>query len=152
KIGEFEVEPLTVTGDGATVQWDLQGGAASLEDAWNEGPITQSTTEDDKRVSTTTVGEIELATLTNPVLFRNVPIAAVEVRLAGKMEATGTRDVQFFYRKTTGSPAQVATKTVTFSTTAIVGHADTRETDPNTSAAWVVADVDGLHVGAKLSA
>lgn len=152
KLGEFEVEAIDVTGDGATVTWDLQGSAASLEDAWNETATTQTTAEDDKRVSTTTVGQVELAALANPLLFRNVQIAAVETRLSGRMDATGTRDVQFYYRKTTGTPAEVGTKTVTFSSTTLVSHADCRDTDPNTSAAWVVADVDGLQAGAKMTA
>lgn len=152
KVGEVEIEAIDVTGDGATDQWDLQGGAASVEDAWNEGATTQSTPEDDKRTSTTTVGEIELAALANTTLIRNVTVLGVETRLSGKMDATGSRDVQFFYRKTTGTPAQVGTKTVTFSSTSLVTHADTRETDPNTSAAWVVADIDGLQAGAKLTA
>lgn len=152
KVGEIEIEAIDVSGDGATVQWDLQGAAASLEDAWNETATTQSTAEDDKRVSTTTVGEIELAALANPVLIRNVTVVGVETRLSGKMDASGTRDVQFFYRKTTGTPAQVGTKTVTFSSTSLVTHSDPRETDPNTSAAWVVADIDGLQAGAKMTA
>jgi hypothetical protein len=152
KVGEIEIEAVTISGNGATDDWDLQGAAASVEDAWNEGAVTQSTTEDDKRVSTTSVGEIELGALTNPTIIRNVAVLGVETRLSGKMEATGTRDVQFFYRKTTGTPAQVGTKTVTLSSTSLITHADPRETDPNTSAAWVVADIDGLQVGAKLTA
>lgn len=152
KVGEVEIEAIDVSGDGATVTWDLQGSAASLEDAWNETAVTQSTTEDDKRVSTTVVGEIELAALANPTLLRNVTTVGVETRVSGKMEATGTRDVQFFYRKTTGTPAQVGTKIVTFASTSLLTYSDTRETDPNTSAAWVMADIDGLQVGAKLDA
>lgn len=152
KIGEIEIEAIDVSGDGATLGWDLQGSAASLEDAWNEAAITQNSTEDDKRVSSSSPGDIELAALANPTLIRNVTVVGVQTRLTGKMEATGARDVQFFYRKTTGSPVQVGTAIVTFSTTSLVTHADTRETDPNTSAAWVVADIDGLQVGAELDA
>ena len=151
-LGEVEIEAIDVTGDGATVQWDLNGGAVSLEDAWNEAAITQTPTEDDKRVSTKDVGEIELATLANPVLNRQVTIVGLHTNLYGRMEASGTRDVQFFYRKTTGSPAQVGTKIVSYTGTSIVGSFDVRETDPNTAAPWVVADIDGLQVGAELDA
>lgn len=150
KVGEFEVEAIDVTGDGATLQWDLQGGAASLEDAWNEAATTQSADEDDKRVSTSTAAEVELAALANTLLIRNVTVVGIETRLGGRMDATGSRDVQFYYRKTTGTPAEVGTKTVTFTSTSLVTHYDVRETDPNTSAAWVVADIDGLQAGAKL--
>ena len=151
-LGEPEIEVLDVSGDGATVQWDNNGGAASLEDAWNEAADIQTITDDDKRVTTKDVGDISLAALTNPVLIRSVTVIGVESRIVGKMEASGTRDVQFFYRKTTGSPAQVGTDIVTFSDTALIGHQNVRETDPNTAAAWVVADVDGLQVGVELDA
>lgn len=151
-VGELAIEAIDVSGDGDTVQWDLQGSAASLEDAWNETATTQSTAEDDKRVASKDVGFIELATLANVVDVRNTAIIGIQTRLTGKMEATGTRDVQFFYRKTTGSPAQVGTAIVTFNNTTLTTYADTRETDPNTGSAWVVADVDGLQVGAELDA
>lgn len=151
-LGPVAIEALDVSGDGATVQWGLQGSAGSLEDAWNEAPTVQTTAEDDKRVNSKDVGQISLAVLTDPVNVRNTPIIGVQTRLTGKMEATGTRDVQFFYRKTTGSPAQVGTKIVTFSNTSLKTHADTRETDPNTAAAWTVPDLDGLQVGAELDA
>lgn len=151
-LGPINIEAIDVSANGDTVAWEIQGSAASLEDAWNEAAITQSTAEDDKRVNTKDVAAIELAALANLVDCRNTPVIGTQVRITGKMEATGTRDVQFFYRKTTGSPAQVGTKIVTFSSTALVTHADTRDTDPNTSAAWVVADMDGLQVGAELDA
>lgn len=151
-LGPTAIEAIDVSGNGDTVAWDLQGGAASLEDAWNETAITQSTTEDDKRVNTKDVGAIELGALGNLVAVRNTPVIGVQTRITGKMEATGTRDLQFFYRKTTGSPAQVGTKIVTIASTTLVTHADTRETDPNTAAAWTVADIDGLQVGAELDA
>jgi hypothetical protein len=151
-LGELEIEAIDVTGDGATDQWDENGGAASLEDAWNEAATVQNTDEDDKRLTTKDVGDISLAALGNPVLNRFVGIVGVETRIVAKMEASGTRDVQFFYRKTTGSPAQVGTKIVSLLGTTLVGHEDVRETDPNTSAAWVVADIDGLQAGVELDA
>ena len=151
-LGPLAIEAIDVSGNGDTVQWDLQGTAASLEDAWNESAIVQTNDEDDKRVNTKDVGEIELATLANPTDIRNTPIVGIQTRITGRMEATGTRDVQFFYRKTTGSPAQVGTKIFTLSSTAHVTFADTRETDPNTSAPWVITDIDGLQVGVELDA
>ena len=151
-LDPIAIEAIDVSGNGDTVQWDLQGSAASLEDAWNETAITQTPDEDDKRVNTKDVGEIELAALADLAFILNVPVIGVQTRLTGKMEATGTRDVQFFYRKTTGTPAQVGTRIVTFADTTLVTHADTRETDPNTAAAWVIADINGLQVGAELDA
>lgn len=151
-IGEVEIEAMDVSGNGDTNQWVLNGGAASLEDAWNESAIVQSTPEDDARVSSSVVGHISLATLTNPTYLRNVTIVGTQMRLFCRMEASGTRDIQHFYRKTTGTPAQVGTKITTLSSTSIVCSTDTRETDPNTSATWLPADLDGLQVGVELDA
>lgn len=151
-VGEVDIEAIDVTGDGATVTWDLNGAAASLEDAWNEGDTVQNTTEDDKRVTSKDPGDLDLAALANPVSIRTVPVVAVMTRVAGRMDSSGSRNIQFFYRKTTGSPAQVGTRIVTLSSTSLVAHADCRETDPNTSAAWVVADIDGLQAGVELDA
>jgi hypothetical protein len=152
KLGQIHVEALDPTANGATVEWDLQGGAGSLEDAWNEAADVNNATEDDKRVSTKDVGFIELASMSNLAVIRSVTIVGIQTRITGRMEASGTRDVQFFYRKTTGSPAQVGTDIVTFDNTSLISHVDTRETDPNTAAAWVVADVDGVQMGVELDA
>jgi len=151
-VGVTSTEALDVTGNGDTLQWDLDGGAASLEDAWNESPTIQTTLEDDKRVSTDVVGDIELATMSDPISARNTTIVGIQTRLYGRMEASGTRDVQFFYRKTTGTPAQIGTKIVTFPDSSMRGFADTLEEDPNTGAPWVIADIDGVQMGVRLDA
>jgi len=151
-LGEVEIEALDVSGTGDTNEWVLNGGAVSLEDAWNESAIVQSTPEDDSRASSSVVGDISLATLTNPTYLRNVTIVGTQMRLFCRMEASGTRDIQHFYRKTTGTPAQVGTKITTLSSTSIVCSTDTQETDPNTAAAWLAADLDGLQIGVELDA
>lgn len=150
--GPISIEAIDVSGTGDTNNFILQGSAASLEDAWNETAITATNPEDEKRVNSAVVGDISLATLANPVDDRNTPVIGTQLRISAKMEATGTRDVQFFYRKTTGTPAQVGTEIVTLADTTLRTHADTRDTDPNTSATWVVADLDGLQVGVELDA
>lgn len=151
-IGEVEIEAMDVSGNGDTNEWVLNGGAASLEDAWNESAIVQSVAEDDSRVSSSVVGDISLATLGNPTYLRNVTIVGTQMRLFCRMEASGTRDIQHFYRKTTGTPAQVGTKITTLSSTSIVCSTDTQETDPNTAAAWNSTDLDGLQIGVELDA
>lgn len=151
-LGELYIEALDPQSDGATVQWTLAGGAASLEDAWNEGANVQSVAEDDKRVTSKTVGQIELAVMSDLLAVRTVPVVGVQTRITGKMEASGTRNIQFFYRKTTGAPAQVGGRIVTFPDTVQRAYADTRETDPNTGLAWVVADIDGVQLGVELDA
>jgi len=151
-LGPIYIDALDPQGNGDTLEWDLAGGAASLEDAWNEGATTQSTVEDDKAVSTDVTSEIELATMTDLLLLGETTIAGVQVRMYARMEASGTRDIQFLYRKTTGTPAQVGTAVVTVPSTSMVGFADTQETDPNTAAAWVPADINGLQLGVQLDA
>lgn len=150
RLGEVEIEAIDVSGDGATDQWDLAGAAASVEDAWNEQATIQSAPEDDKRTSSASVGEIELAALGNPVQLRFVSIKGVQTAIYGRMESSGSRTIQFWYRRAAG-PSEAGTASITFSSTALVGTADCRETDPNTSSPWTLTDVDGLQVGAKLT-
>jgi hypothetical protein len=152
-LGKLYMEALDPQGNGNSQQWALAGSAASLEDALNETASTQSTGEDDKRITSDTVGEISLVTMTNlSSLFGTSTIIGMQVRLYGKMETTGTRDVQLTYRKTTGSPVQIGTNILDLDTTSIVGEADTQENDPNTSTDWVLADINGLELGAELDA
>lgn len=152
-LGDLYIEALDPDGTGTTNQWDLAGGAVSVEDALNEGASIQSVAEDDKGCTSDVVGEITLATMSNLSLITNTTIVGVQVRMYGKMDTTGARDVEFFYRKTTGSPAQTGSGTLLeLDSTSFEGKADTRETDPNTSAAWVIADINGLQLGFELDA
>jgi hypothetical protein len=152
-LGVLYMEAMKPDGTGTTMNWTLAGGASDIEDALDEAAGTQSGTEDDKRLTSSTVGQIALATMSNlSGKFGTTPIVGVQVRMYGKMDSTGTRDVQFFYRKTTGSPAQTNGGTLTMNSTAFVGQADTTELDPNTSAAWVLADIQAEQLGCKLNA
>lgn len=150
-VGEIVIEKLSINGVGDTNQWVLAGGASSLTDAWEEGANTFSSAEDDERVTSETVGQISLAALTDPVGIRNVPILGIQTRVYASMDTSGTRDIQIMYRKTTGTPAQTGGGVHTLASTSIAGFASTQELDPNTSAAWVVADIDGLQVGVELN-
>lgn len=151
-LGEIVIEKLSITGTGDTNEWTLAGGAVSLMDAWEEGAAIFSSAEDDERVTSQDVGEISLAALSNPAGIRNVTILGIQTRIYASMDTSGTRDISVVYRKTTGTPAQTAPDTYTVAGTAVAGFASTRELDPNTSAAWVMADIDGLQVGAELTA
>ena|SRR5688572_17876328 len=150
--GEIYCEAIVPSGNGATLEWSLTGGAASLEDAWNEGATTQSVLEDDKRVTSDTVGQIELAAMTDLNLIQTSMILGVQARVYGKMESSGSRDVEVFYRKTTGSPAQVGGAIGTFSTGSNTAIHDIQVTDPNTGVDWVPADINGLQLGVRLDA
>lgn len=152
-LGAIYAENLKPAGNGSTLNWTLAGSAASIEDALNELPGTQSVAEDDKRLTSDVVGDISLATMTDlSALVDAATVVGMQVRLYGKMETVGVRDVQFFYRKTTGSPAQVGTGILDLDTTSIVGEADTQENDPNTGTDWVIADINGIQLGVELDA
>jgi len=150
-LGEIYIEALDPDGNGTTTQWSLAGGAASLEDAINEAASIQSVAEDDKGVTSDVTGQIELATMSDLVLITNTTIVGIQVRMYGKMDTTGSRNIEFFYRKTTGSPAQVGSgKLLALSSTAFAGAADTLEQDPNTSAAWTIANINAMQLGFEL--
>lgn len=151
-LGVLYIEGIKPQGNGSTLSWALAGTAANIEDAWDEGVNTQSTLEDDKRVTSSTIGQISLATMSDLSALMTTTIVGMQVKLYGKMETTGTRDVKFFYRKTTGSPAQIGTTILDLDTTTIVGEADTQENDPNTGTTWVLADINGIQLGASLDA
>ena len=146
------IEGITPSANGNSTDWVLAGGATNLEDAWNEPVGSQSLAEDDKRVTSDAVGQISLATMTNLVDITNTTIIGVQARMFGKMETTGSRDVQIMYRKTTGGAAQTNGGTKTFTSTAFDALADTQELDPNTGAAWTITNINGEELGVKLSA
>lgn len=152
-LGEIYIEALKPDGDGTTLDWALAGGAASLEDAINEPANIQSIGEDDKGVTSDTVADIELATMSNLSLITNATVVGIQTRIYGKMDTTGNRDIEFYYRKTTGTPAQTGTGVLlALNSTSFEGAADTRETDPNTAAAWVIADINAMQLGFQLDA
>lgn len=152
-IGVVYMEAMKPDGTGTTNNWVLAGGAADVQDALEEAAATQSTLEDDRRVTSDDIGDITLATMSNlSSKFGTTAIVGMQVRLYGKMETTGSRDVQFFYRKTTGTPAQVGTSILDLDSTSIVGEADTQEDDPNTAATFVLADIQGIQLGFELDA
>lgn len=152
-LGELLIESVKPDGTGTTNQWVLAGGAATVEDAIDEPNGTQSVGEDDKGITSDIVGQITLATMSNLVTLTSVTIVGIQTRLYGRMDTGGTRDVEFFYRKTTGSPAEVGSGVLLQPNSGtMIGKADTRETDPNTSAAWVIADINAMQIGVKLAA
>lgn len=154
ELGPLYSEGLKPAGNGSTLQWTLAGTAVSIEDALNEAVATQNTTEDDRRITSDTVGDISLATMTDlSALVRAAStFIGMQVDLYGKMETVGSRDVQFFYRKTTGSPAQTGGGILDLDSTTIVGEADVQENDPNTGTNWVLADINGIQLGVELDA
>lgn len=151
-LGVLYIEALKPAGNGSTLDWDLAGGALSIEDALNEPVATQSTIEDDKRITADIVGLISLADMSALSLILDTTIVGVQTKIYGKMDTVGTRDVQFFYRKTTGTPAQIGGAILDLDSTTIVGEAETLEDDPNTGNDWVIADINSMQIGVELDA
>lgn len=149
-LGVLYIESLKPSGNGNSLQWVLAGGASSIEDALNETSNSQSVAEDDKRITSDTVGEISLATMTDLVDIISTTVVGVQVRIYGKMETTGTRSIQIIYRKTTGGATQTGGGILTLTTTAFDALADTRELDPNTGAAWTPTNINGIELGVEL--
>lgn len=151
-LGSIYIEALDPSANGNELDWVLAGGAANITAALGEIATTQTVGNDDSRITSDTVGDISLVAMTDLSRITETTIIGMQVRLAGKMETVGTRDVQFFYRKTTGTPAQVGTGILDLDTTSIVAEADTQENDPNTATDWVIADINGIQLGVELDA
>jgi hypothetical protein len=152
-LGVLYMEALDPASNGNELDWVLAGSATTIEDALNEGATVQSVAEDDKRITSDTVGDISLVAMSNlSAAILTTTIVGMQVRLYGQMDTTGSRDVQFFYRKTTGTPAQVGTAILDLDSTMLVGEADIQENDPNTATNWVIADINGIELGVELDA
>lgn len=133
-------------GDGATTDWALVT-ALSTEDAWSE-PATS--VENDKRVTSDTIGQIHLAAMDNLVQMDNATIIGVRMDMHGRMETSGTLGIGFMWRKTTATAAQIEHGTaLSVSSTNTEAASVIAEDDPNTLTDWVFADLDTYQFGVK---
>lgn len=148
-VGKIIVEPQSIPsaggGDGNTVDWDLTGGATSTEDAWQD---TLVVVNDDKRVISDVTSEVHLAVVDPLKNALNSTIVGVRQDAHIRMETTGDLDIAHRYRKTTATPAETtAGPNRNVTSTTVVGDAHVTELDPNTSLAWVVADLNSYEHG-----
>lgn len=148
-LGRQTIEGLIPNGNGNTISWDLAGGAANVADAWGEAGDLQSTTEDDKRLTSDVLDEVELAAYTDLTNIRLVAIKGLLLHTNHKMDTSGNRNLAPRLRKTTGSPAEVSGATVNVASTNYTGSSEVFANDPNTSSPWVVADVNAAQFGVK---
>jgi hypothetical protein len=151
-LGKQVIEGIKPNGNGNSIQWDLAGGATDVTDAWGENGDTQSTTEDDKRLTSDVLDEKELATYTDLVNIRLVSIKGLLLHTNHKMDTSGNRNIVPLLRKTTGSPVEVEGTQVNVSSTSYTGSSEVLANDPNTSAPWTVADVNAYQFGVKTKA
>jgi hypothetical protein len=149
-LGKCIVTPHHITttggGDGDTVDWTLAT-AISTEDAWQE-PATS--VEDPDRLTSDTPLQIHLAAMIGIDLIDAADIVGVRMDLYGRMETSGSLDIGFMWRKTTGTPAQVESGAVlSVSSTTVTAASVIAEDDPNTSTDWVYADLNTAQFGAQ---
>lgn len=145
-IGGVIIEDQNVAGTGATNQWVLAGGAASVEDAWNESP---ETVDNDKRVTSEVPNDITLATVAAKVYVQS-NVVGIRLDHHARMEsATGSFTLHFRYRKTTGTPAETDGGNYVLSGNNDQAFSDVQEQDPNTASAWAAADLNSYQYGVR---
>lgn len=145
-IGPQMIVGLVVDGVGDTSEWDLQGGAANIVQAWAKAATS---TDVDLRMNSQTSGDIQLATLSALTGIREVSVTGVRQTHYGRMETSLTLAIDMLWRKTTGTPATFNGLTYTLDSTLSEGFVEVLENDPNTATDWIVADIDGLQIGAE---
>lgn len=146
-LGKQIIEAMIPNANGNSIQWDLAGGAASVADAWGEPGDTQGTAEDDKRLTSDTLNEIELADYAPLANIRLVGVRGILLHTNHKMDTSGNRNLHPRLRKTTGTPAEVSGTTINVSSTNYTGSSELFALDPNTAAAWVIADLNAYQFG-----
>ena len=144
-IGPVVVVRQTLSGDGATVDWDLRD-ATSTDDAWDE----VNNPDDDGRLVSDVVGAVHLAAMTAQTYIRTVPVVGVRLdHCANRQSAAGSITLHFRWRKTTGTPAETDGDNYVVDSSSWRGEFDVREDDPNTGTGFVIADLDAIQVGVR---
>lgn len=131
---------------GDTNDWSLTGGAADLNDAWDE---LQSGGSDDKRVTSNTTNDVTLSQVDAVPFLLTTTIHGVVQQLSCKMETSGSLTLHHRWRKTTATAAETDGSSFSVSSTTWTGDSDLRELDPNTAAAFVRADLDSYQHGLR---
>lgn len=153
-LGPVSIIGLTPNGTGATMNFTLQGTATSIADAWGDPVASQSTSQDDKKVSADTVGEIALAAYSNTAAYvtSGASILAVCVRTTAAMDSSGTRTIKHQVRDTVAAAEVTGTLAIVLSDTTMRDYEEIFESNPVTTNPWDKAALDGLQVGAKVTA
>ena len=147
-MGKQIIEGIFPSANGVTQQWDLAGGATNLQDAWDESAITQSTTEDDRRVTSDTTDEIALAAYDDLVNIRLVTVNGLLLHTQHHMDTSGDRDFVPLLRRAAG-PSEFEGTPVNVSSTTYTGSSELFPNEPNTAAPWVIADINAYQFGVK---
>lgn len=132
--------------EGDTNEWELAGGAANLNAAWDE---TNTGGNDDSRNTSKVTGQITLAKVDPVPFLLTTEIFGVGQRLICKMETSGSLTLHHRWRKTTGTPAETDGTSFVVSSTTWIGHLGIQDDDPNTALPWVRADLDAYQHGVR---
>ena len=139
-LGECRIFTSYPTGAGATTQWTPSAGS-------NFGNVDETNPNDDTDYnSSSTVGQIDLYT-TGALSFTG-SIACVQHTICARKDDVGTRQIAEQCRSgTTTFTGATQTMTATY-----FMYREVRETDPNTLAAWTLANLNSSQFGVKVIA
>jgi hypothetical protein len=140
-IGDTRIQGLPVTGAGNSTQWTPSTG--NNWDCVDEIPAS-----DTDYVSTNTNDQIDLYTLED-LTGSIASVKAVQVAARAQKEGSPTPQQIALLVRTGSTDYASGDKALT---TAIAGHANIWNTNPNTSAAWASSEVNGLQIGIKARA
>lgn len=147
-MGRQIIEGIFPSANGVTQQWDLAGGALNLQDAWDEGALSQSTGGDDSRVTSDTTDEIALAAYDDLVNIRLVTVNGLLLHTQHHMDTSGDRDFVPLLRRAAG-PSEFEGTLTNVIGTAYTGSTELFVNEPNTAAPWVIADINAYQFGVK---
>jgi len=140
--GDMKILGFAVNSDGATTTWTPDSGTTHF-DRVNDSPTT---TNDGTYVKSDTVGNLDLF---GHVALAGVttPILAVQTKISAAMEAVGTRNIREVCRSG-GSNFNGGTQAISD-----LGYKtifEVREVDPNTAAAWTLANLNAAQFGVEV--
>lgn len=139
----FVIEGLeTQVGDGDLAQWELQGGATSVGHALLDSQTTVTSTFEDRRIVSDTVGQISLAPYADLAWIKDGVIAGVFVITLARMETSGTRTIANLFRHKNPGPTNFTGASQVISDTAFDSFVEAFQNNPVTAVPWTVADIN----------
>ncbi len=139
-LGDSAIEGITVTANGATIQWTpLQGSNFQNVDDGNGGP-----THGNDVNQSDTVGQIDVLVATD-LVFTTGTIFGLRIEVELAMAAAGSRNVGVRFRDSGGTSAGGGNFAV--STTSFRNFVHIFERNPVTAAVWTNASVNGGQYG-----
>jgi len=147
-LGDCISEGIEVNADGFTIQWTNDAGTGSnFQNVDDPGNTTPDETGAGGTNSSDTVGQKDLYGYTDLTQIQG-NILAVQVDTQMAMASAGSRTVKLRFRDDGGVEADGDTFTV--SSTVYDGFSDVLDVNPQSLAAWDVADINGGQFGVEV--